>query len=203
MKDRIRLFVDMDGTLAEFKSISSSEELYEKGYFKNLKPFHEVVQGVRNIIDSHKDIEVYIISCVVNSVYAIKEKNEWLDTFLPAISSENRLFIPDAANKGTFISNLKKTDYLLDDYNKNLIDWEKNGGSSIKLINGINDKRGSWIGERIDYCLDNHIFSYTLVNKMVRPIIKPLSIKENTALAMEAFVTKKKAIAKKTPGYKR
>ena len=32
-----RLFVDMDGTLAVFKTVDTMETLYEKGYFKNLQ----------------------------------------------------------------------------------------------------------------------------------------------------------------------
>lgn len=36
--DKQRLFVDMDGTLAEFKPVDTLEVLYEKDYFLNLKP---------------------------------------------------------------------------------------------------------------------------------------------------------------------
>ena len=33
-----RLFVDMDGTLAEFRKVTALEELYERGYFSGLRP---------------------------------------------------------------------------------------------------------------------------------------------------------------------
>ena len=40
---RLRLFVDMDGTLAEFRSVDTLETLYEKGYFAELRPQETVV----------------------------------------------------------------------------------------------------------------------------------------------------------------
>ena len=33
-----RLFIDMDGTIAEFKPCKTMEKLYERGYFLNLAP---------------------------------------------------------------------------------------------------------------------------------------------------------------------
>ena len=33
-----RIFVDMDGTLAEWKENESTDILYEKGYYEKLKP---------------------------------------------------------------------------------------------------------------------------------------------------------------------
>jgi len=40
--NRERIFVDMDGVLAKFNHVQSEEELYEKGYFANLKPLPTV-----------------------------------------------------------------------------------------------------------------------------------------------------------------
>lgn len=42
-----RLFVDMDGTLAEFHPVHSMEELHAKGYFAGLPPQQNVVEAVR------------------------------------------------------------------------------------------------------------------------------------------------------------
>ena len=50
-----RLFVDMDGTLAEWQSpvASSEEQLYRilksRGYFRNLRPHTNVVEAVRKL----------------------------------------------------------------------------------------------------------------------------------------------------------
>ena len=45
-KNKIRLYLDMDGTLAEFKRVSSEDELYMVGFFQNLKPHTNVLDGV-------------------------------------------------------------------------------------------------------------------------------------------------------------
>ena len=46
-----RLFVDMDGTLAEFRKVTALEELYERGYFSGLRPQEQLraaaVQALR------------------------------------------------------------------------------------------------------------------------------------------------------------
>ena len=35
-----RIFIDMDGTLARWKEVSKTDELYEQGYYYNLcKPY--------------------------------------------------------------------------------------------------------------------------------------------------------------------
>ena len=44
-----RLFVDMDGTLAEFKQVDALESLYEEGYFRSLKPQENVVEAIRSL----------------------------------------------------------------------------------------------------------------------------------------------------------
>ncbi len=62
MKNKQRLFVDMDGTLAQFKTLDTLEPLFEKGYFENLAPQQNVIDAVKEIIQNHKDIEVYILS---------------------------------------------------------------------------------------------------------------------------------------------
>ena len=67
-----RLFVDLDGTLAEFRKVDTLEKLYEKNYFLELKPHENVVAAIRNIKNNHPEIEVYILSAVLSdSKYAL------------------------------------------------------------------------------------------------------------------------------------
>ena len=81
--DRQRLFVDMDGTLAEFKTVDTLETLYEKDYFINLKPNENVLGAIKQLI-ADNDIDVYILSAyLTDSRYALEEKNAWLDKYLP------------------------------------------------------------------------------------------------------------------------
>ena len=147
----IRLFVDMDGTLAVFSYEKTIEDLYKKGYFENLKPIYEVVDAIKHII-TDTPIEVYILSAYLSkSNFALAEKQKWLDKYLPEIKISNRIFLPYPENKAEAFRSLSKDDYLLDDYTPNLISWNKKGGIGIKLLNGINNKTGLWKGLKIGY----------------------------------------------------
>lgn len=140
-----RLFVDMDGTLAEFKQIDTLEQLYEKGYFENLQPQMEVVNAVKTIIRECPDVEVNILSAVLSdSPYALQEKNSWLDRYLPELDAAHRLFPPCGSDKKEVIKGgITPNDFLLDDYTLNLNAWEP-PARGIKLLNGINHTRGTW-----------------------------------------------------------
>lgn len=144
-----RLFVDMDGTLAEFQPLATLENLLEKGYFLNLKPMENVIEAVRQLI-REPEMEVYTLSAVLkDSPHALAEKKQWLKVYLPELSAERQLFCKCGESKKEFIwcsIGSGEADYLLDDYTRNLIDWGKNG---IKLLNGINHTKGTWQGNRI------------------------------------------------------
>lgn len=141
-----RIFVDMDGTLAEWIENESTDVLYEKGYYENLKPNKFLLQVVKRLIKKGENI--YILSSFLNdSKYALEEKNNWLDRYLPELSKDNRLFVKYGENKTTVIPDgVSKFDYLIDDYSKNLFDWKDAGGVSIKFLNGINNKSKQWQG---------------------------------------------------------
>lgn len=149
--DKQRLFVDMDGTLAEFKPVDTLEVLYEKDYFLNLKPNENVLGAVRQLI-ARNDIDVYILSAYLSdSHYALDEKNAWLDKYLPELPQEKRLFVPCGTDKSVVVpGRIKHDDYLLDDYTKNLSEWEP-PARGIKLINGINHTNGTWQGDKIQF----------------------------------------------------
>lgn len=147
-----RLFVDMDGTLAVFTPLDTLEKLYEKGYFLNQAPHQNVVEAVRDIIVNHPEIEVNILSAyLTDSPYALEEKNEWLDHYLPEIDQAHRVFVPCGSDKKEGIKGgVRETDFLLDDYTKNLVDWEP-PGRGIKLLNAINHTKGTWEHDRIRF----------------------------------------------------
>lgn len=140
-----RLFVDMDGTLAVFTPTNRLEDLYEKGYFENLAPMQNVVDAVKVIIKEHPGIEVNVLSAhLSDSPYALTEKNKWLDKHLPEVDAAHRIFPPCGQDKANYIpGGLRTTDYLLDDYTKNLAAWEP-PAKGIKVLNGINHTHGTW-----------------------------------------------------------
>ena len=149
--DRQRLFVDMDGTLAEFKTVDTLETLYEKDYFINLKPNENVLGAIKQLI-ADNDFDVYILSAyLTDSRYALEEKNAWLDKYLPELPQEKRLFVPCGTDKSVAVPGLiRPDDYLLDDYTKNLSEWEP-PAKGIKLINGINHTNVTWQGGKIQF----------------------------------------------------
>lgn len=149
--DKQRLFVDMDGTLAEFKTVDTLETLYEKDYFINLKPNENVLGAIKQLI-ADNDFDVYILSAyLTDSRYALEEKNAWLDKYLPELPQEKRLFVPCGTDKSVAVPGLiRPDDYLLDDYTKNLSEWEP-PARVIKLINGINHTNGTWQGDKIQF----------------------------------------------------
>lgn len=164
MNKKIRLFVDMDGTVAKFNPVAKTEALYEKGYFQNLEPMTNMVEAVKNIVRSSGIIEVYILSACLDSKYAMSEKNAWLNKYLPEINEQHRIFCEYGKSKATYIQELRETDVLLDDYTKNLNDWN---GVGIKILNGINDTNKTWRGLRISSFLEPNILAYTIKNKIL------------------------------------
>ena len=150
-KTRHRLFVDMDGTLAEFKYVTYQEQLFEEGYYANLRPHNNVLEAVKNIINDDTDIEVFILSAyLTDSQYALDEKNEWLNKYLPEIDNSHRLFVPCGTDKKEAIDDLSESDFLLDDYTVNLLDWTP-PGKGIKLINNLNHTNGTWKEDCVRY----------------------------------------------------
>lgn len=152
MEGKQRLFVDMDGTLCVFTPTDTIETLYEQGYFADLKPHENVVGAIRKIIEEHPEIEVNILSAyLADSEYALQEKNDWLDGYLPEIDKEHRIFTPCGNNKKEAVpGGIRKDDCLLDDYTLNLQEWALSA-KGIKLLNGINHTRGSWSFDRVSY----------------------------------------------------
>lgn len=144
----VNIFIDMDGVLARYDT-EVANLMYDEGFFFNLPPMKSNIEMVKSLIE--QDLNVYILSSVYpNSPYAIKEKNEWLDKYLPEIKEENRLFVIHPMTKNEFIRNkvpnLKTSlNVLIDDYTFNLINWEKEGHLGVKMINHLNNTNGTWI----------------------------------------------------------
>lgn len=147
-----RLLVDMDGTLAKFNQVDTLEILYEEGYFRSLEPLRNVIDAIKEIIRTHPDKQVYVMSSVLSdSRYALQEKNEWLDKYLPEIDMQHRIFPPCGDNKLDYVpGGIRQTDCLLDDYTHNLVLWEP-PAKGIKLLNGINHTHETWKGNMLRY----------------------------------------------------
>ncbi|MBR2044719.1 MAG: hypothetical protein IJ958_01125 [Agathobacter sp.] len=149
--EKIKLLVDMDGTLNEFRKIDTLETLYEKGYFFGLEPNWNVINAIKKVVaEESEKIEVYILSSVLSdSKYALQEKNAWLDKYLPEIPAERRIFPPCGEDKKKYVpGGVSEKDFLLDDYTNVLRMWNP-PGKGIKLMNGINGTKGTWQGDKL------------------------------------------------------
>lgn len=149
----MRIFVDMDGTLAKWNNVEF-EQLYEEGYYRNLEPNQKLVDEVNSLIRQGED--VYILSCYLSdSEFALKEKKEWCKEHLPELSDNKYIFVPFGESKAKVfdkrgLSPITNHDYLIDDYTKNLLEWKEMGGIGVKYLNGINNTKGTWRGFRLD-----------------------------------------------------
>jgi conserved hypothetical protein len=140
----MRIFVDMDGTLARFHDeVGYLERMFEKGFFSGLQPFQQAVQAINDLARYSKDCELFILSATVDGEppYCCDEKNQWLDRYCPEIDQAHRLFTKIGISKSEYIpGGIQSDDILWDDYNKNLEEWVANGGVAVKCKNNINHK---------------------------------------------------------------
>lgn len=142
-----RLFFDMDGVLAQWVQDMPFEAVCQKGYFLNLPPVNTVISAAEQLSNADNGIEAYTLSAVLDNGYALEEKVLWLSSHCPFIPKSHQLFVSCNTPKAYAVGGVTKNDYLIDDYTKNLTEWKKAGGSTIKLYNGVNGTRGNYYGD--------------------------------------------------------
>lgn len=158
-KDKIKVFIDMDGTLAKWQPEKTYNELKEKGYFATLPPMENMVEAINSMLSEKQNIEYYILSATLNKSCK-KDKLRWLKENVPNMLKKNCIFVPNGENKAAFVSQkfnmpINKNWILIDDFSKNLHRWEAAGGTGIKILNGINGTKGTWTGYSISSCLSS------------------------------------------------
>lgn len=149
-----RLFVDMDGTLVEWKP-ATPEELEQPHFFAVRPSNGNVVKAMHilyTLFEGRTDVELFTLSSAVYKEDILRDKNKWLDKHCPHVLKNQRKFVPYGMNKATFVQEhfddaFSVENYLLDDYSKNIKEWRAAGGTPIKMFNGINGKSGSFYGD--------------------------------------------------------
>ena len=147
----IKLFLDLDGTLAKFNSKRNALQRFdnEKGFFATLKPY-KYIETINELANSGL-VEVYVISATPNC-QADKDKLIWIKKYLNQIKENNICFCRLNENKAKVIKDklnitIDKECYLLDDYTKNLIEWKNLNGIGIKRLTSLaNNKSKKWKG---------------------------------------------------------
>lgn len=96
------------------------------------------------------DIEIFILSAVFDDGHSIRDKNAWLDQYIPFIDAEHRIFVsceePKTAYINEHLGGMSKSDILIDDYSKNIKEWIAGGGKAIKMFNRVNGRSGAYFG---------------------------------------------------------
>ena len=147
----MRLYIDMDGTMTEYRPEATIEDYMTDGFYASLAPSE--LAGFFNELATHDDLEVYVLSIYILPP-ALEEKNAWLDYWCPNIDDAHRLILPAGTDKALAIEqitgrDLCRDDVLIDDHTPNLISWSNSGGRAIKWLNGINGYGNRYSGERI------------------------------------------------------
>lgn len=143
-----KIFLDLDGTCAKFNVKNALKRFEtEKGFFARLGAY----KGIEEINEMAKGGNVYIISASPN-VNADNDKMIWIQKHLNNVPMKNIILCRVGENKAKVIEsklNIKidKDCVLLDDYTKNLTEWESVGGVGIKRLTTVADNsRGLWKG---------------------------------------------------------
>ena len=143
-----KIFLDLDGTLARFNVKNALQRFEtEKGFFENLKPY----VNIEKVNELAKGGNVYIISASPNE-QADQDKMKWIGKHLFNIPTANIVICRVGENKAEIIKNklgisIDQTTVLLDDYTKNLQEWESAGGVGIKRLTTVaNNKSKRWKG---------------------------------------------------------
>ena len=90
--NRVALFVDMDGTIVEFKIYPENFITYEtKGLFENLEPVRIVIDKLREV-SKIDNLDIYILSLSRSNII-YKEKVNWLKKYAPFIKPENQIIL--------------------------------------------------------------------------------------------------------------
>lgn len=151
MKQKKRVFIDMDGTIANtFEKSTYLEDMKNVGFFAELKPYVNFIKVLLMFIDDNPNIDFYVLSSLSGCESRVRnEKNQWLDNNFN--TNVTRLFVPAGTDKSTFVGELTKNDFLFDDFSTNVIEWSNKGGTAIKVVNSINRSGVRWKGKTISH----------------------------------------------------
>ena len=109
---RIKIYVDMDGVIADYDVGKASEYDKKRPLLTNIEALREV--------SKNKNVEMFILS-ITRMTIGRDEKNRWLDKYVEFIKVENRYiisreehnFMPSKTLKKKFIKNIKRDESII------------------------------------------------------------------------------------------
>lgn len=148
-----RYYIDMDGVLVKYdrnayKGDNPRFLRPNEHYYRDLEPDRKMLAFVDELIHScrYTGDEVFILTSLPLSGSLFNEqfhdKIVWLSRWVPAIDIDHIIIsVTNKRDAAEYINDCKLTanDILIDDYNKNLVEWNNANGTAIKYCNGINN----------------------------------------------------------------
>lgn len=156
------VFFDMDGVLARYERHAYEKydpdlpPLYEQEdlhYYRTCEPDSAAIALLEYL--TGLGIPCWALTSVKPSIpWARYDKIYWLMKHTRQFDAARRTIIADGDKAQVVkarekICRLDRGMILLDDFNKNLWDWERAGGTAVKYLNGVNST-GSFDGPHID-----------------------------------------------------
>ena len=122
---KIRLFVDMDGVIAD----------YNVGVARDYDKKRPLLSSIAKLEEISKldNVELYILS-VTRETIGRKEKNDWLDIYAPFFKKENRIIISREENNYTKSRILKNRYFTKLDRDDSLIIFIEDDPSILRDI---------------------------------------------------------------------
>lgn len=142
MKNRKRIFFDMDGVLAKYNfDLPKFECLYTiPHYFRN-RPRQDSFVGAAHLVYADDECELFVLTAVLpDHETAFCDKHDWLDEETPEVDAKHRIFTLCGEDKIAYVPAFNPaTDILVDDFGENCTVWAKNGGSYVKVSRDAED----------------------------------------------------------------
>lgn len=161
----LNIYMDMDGTLNlpdptyfNFSANYRPVETPGTHYFRNL-PVNKTAADFFQKLITDKSLQSFYNHFILSHIRAgnpeianehLYDKTCWLRERFSGLDAAHIIWCLEQMPKPKCVEitqnrKLTERDILIDDYGKNLIEWEAAGGTAVKFLNGWNEI-GSWKG---------------------------------------------------------